>query len=1368
MNLHVPQSEETRAELSQIAWVPRQIISPQANKPVMGIVQDTLLGIRKFTLRDCFLEWKQVQNILLWLPNWDGIVPTPALIKPKPLWTGKQILSMTLPKGINIAKRADEPSPIHPTDEEVIVENGEILCGIIVKKMAGASANGFIDVIFREKGPEAARDWISNVQLVVNYFLFHSGFSVGIGDTIADKHVMGQISDALKKAKDGVLNLISWGEMDAIKRQPGMTIRETFEAEATKLLNEARDFAGKVGQKSLKDDNNVKQMVVSGSKGSFINISQMSALVGQQIVEGKRIPFGFRHRTLPHFAKDDYGTESRGFVENSYLRGLTPAEFFFHAMGGREGLIDTAIKTAETGYIQRRLVKALEDVKVCYDGTVRNAGGDILQFVYGEDGMDAAFMENQTLHGNRLDDQAFQDKYRIDLLDPRFKIPNGVLQVGIDVSSPDLQISLDEEWAQLREDRRMLRTFIMKDNVSSLPLPVNISRIIQNGQQIFHLDNRKPSDLSPQYIVDAIRALTERLIVIHGEDDLAKEAQYNATLLFSILLRSNLASRVVLIEHRLNRETFDWVCGEVEAKFNQSLVNAGEMCGVLAAQSIGEPATQMTLNTFHYAGVSSKNVTLGVPRLKEVMNVATNIKTPSLTVFLTDEMRRTIDTAKMVQTELEHATLRTVTAAVEVIFDPNPQATVIEDDKEFVEGFFAMPDEGTEEKLDRMSPWVLRLELDRAKMLDKDLEIDYVASKISDKFQDDLHVIYSDQNSEKLVIRCRTISDEADKDDPEVAANEDTFLKTLEAELLDKIDLRGIPGIQRVFMTNKDDKLQVVSERGQWEKVKEWYLETDGSNFKRVLAVDGVDAERTYSNNCTEIYETLGVEAGRAALYSELHLVISFGGSYVNYRHLSLLCDLMTQRGKLMSITRHGINRTDAGALSRCSFEETVEILMEAAAIGDADDCMGVAENVLLGQVAHMGTGMFDVSLDMEMLKDVIVDHRLPVQAMLAAREGGMTPGLNGGMTPVDSSSPMGAFNHVSNDVAFSPIIHSGSMDDAASFEYMGYGQSPMGAGGLGGMSPHGYSPSSPSYSPTSPFMPTSPFHSATSPFATSPFHSTSGMGTSPGYSPASPLYSPASPSFSPASPSFSPASPSFSPASPSFSPASPSFSPASPSYSPTSPRYSPASPAFNATSPSYSPASPRFSPVSPAGPSRMSPTSPAYSPASPAYSPTSPTYSPASPSFSPASPSYSPASPSFSPASPAFSPASPKPAGSTSGGAVLSDCVFIMPIYGKTKYLPNPIPYRLYPKIRNPVNLPLLPRSTVPNHAIVEPKTYVQARTESLAYSPAKMLAARQASSPETFPPNLRIQNWVDSREAWGNVPRANRKLLMGIARRH
>ncbi|PCH33167.1 RNA polymerase II large subunit [Wolfiporia cocos MD-104 SS10] len=1228
MNMHVPQSEETRAELSQIAWVPRQIISPQANKPVMGIVQDTLCGIRKFTLRDTFLDWSQVQNILLWVPDWDGSVPIPAIIKPKPLWTGKQILSMCIPRGINIHRSPDPKSPNPVFDDGMNIENGEIIFGIVEKKTVGASQGGLVHIVFREKGPEATRTLFTGLQQVVNYWLFHNGFSIGIGDTIADRKTMESIQQQIAMHRENVAKVIEDATHDRLKAAPGMTIRESFESQVERELNLARDRSGQYAQKNLKEDNNVKQMVVAGSKGSFINISQMSVCVGQQIVEGRRIPFGFRHRTLPHFTKDDFSPEARGFVENSYLRGLTPQEFFFHAMAGREGLIDTAVKTAETGYIQRRLVKALEDVMVCYDGTVRNSLGDLVQFVYGEDGMDGAFIERQNIETFALNNREFEHNYRVDVTDPSGGFLPGVLQVGLDDSSLDLQSKLDEEYAQLVEDRRLLREFIFRRQDPSIPhyLPVNLQRIVQNAIQIFHIDRRKPSDLEPAYIIDSVRDLASRLLVVRGNTRFSREAQENATLMFRMHLRATFAARRVLEKYHLNREAFEWVLGEVEAKFNQSLAHPGEMCGTLAAQSIGEPATQMTLNTFHYAGVSSKNVTLGVPRLKEIINVATNIKTPSLSVYLTPEIAKDKILANGVQQELAYTSLRTVTAAVEIWYDPDPTTTIIEEDSVFVESFFAIPDEEVEQKLHLQSPWLLRLELDRAKMIDRKLTMSYVAGRIAESFKTDLFVIWSEDNSEKLIIRCRVLGG-ADKDEDGMeTVEEDIFLRQLENTMLNSISLRGVPGIQRVFLLEHDKV--VITEEGsiKTRQEKEWVLETDGVNLKTVMCIDGVDFKRTYSNSCVEIFNVLGIEAARAAIMKELRGVIEFDGSYVNYRHLALLCDLMTHRGSLMAITRHGINRADTGALMRSSFEETVEILMEAAAVGERDDCHGIAENVIFGQMAPMGTGAFDVALDIDMLKDVIVDHRLPVQSMLAAQvDGGITPGQVA-MTPYDTNSPMWTqdASFKGEPAAFTPLAVNGG-EDPASFSYLGFGQSPMGAGGMSPAAP-GYSPSSPNvYSPTSPYVPPSPFGGATSPFGTSPY------ATSPFYDRTR----------GPTSPTYSPTSPALNLTSPGYSPTSPRYSPTSPSFSPTSPRYSPQSPSFSPTSPRYSPTSPSFSPASPRSPAQMSPSSPKYSPTSPT-SPTSPKYSPTSPTYSPASPAYSPASPAYSPTSPQWSPSSP------------------------------------------------------------------------------------------------------------------------------
>ena len=279
-------------------------------------------------------------------------------------------------------------------------------------------------------------------------------------------------------------------------------------------------------------------------------------------------------------------------------------------------------------------------------------------------------------------------------------------------------------------------------------------------------------------------------------------------------------------------------------------------------------------------------------------------------------------------------------------------------------------------------------------MIDRKLTMHYVAGRIQESFKTDLFVIWSEDNSEKLIIRCRVYGTPDKEDDGMGAIEEDIFLRQLENTMLNSISPRGVKGINRVFLTEQD-KVTISSDGSILTgKEKEWVLETDGVNLKTVRCIDGVDFQRTYSNSCVEIFNVLGIEAARVAIVKELCGVIEFDGSYVNYRHLALLCDLMTHRGTLMAITRHGINRADTAALMRCSFEETVEILMEAAAVGEKDDCHGIAENVMFGQMAPMGTGAFEVALNIDMLKDAIVDHRLPVQSMLAAQiDGGMTPG---------------------------------------------------------------------------------------------------------------------------------------------------------------------------------------------------------------------------------------------------------------------------------------------------------------------------------------------------------------------------------------
>jgi DNA-directed RNA polymerase II subunit RPB1 len=1260
MNLHVPQSHETRAEVANLCAVPLNIVSPQKNGPLMGIVQDTMAGIYMMTKRDVMMDYEHVMNLMMWVPNWDGVVPPPAIIKPSPRWTGKQIVSLCLPTGLNIMRAAKDDMPLKEGKKEILVQNGEVIWGQFTKSVVGASGGGVVHLIFNDRGHEATVEFFNTAQRIVCYWMLHNSFSVGIGDTIPDAVVTEKIENEIIKQKAIVDGYMAEVRIEELEQLPGMTIRETFESKTKAALDNARNNAGDAAYNGMKDCNNVGTMVKSGSKGSTTNVSQMTAAVGQQSLEGKRLPFGFSWRVTPHFPKDDFGPASRGFVENSYLRGLTPQEFFFHAMGGREGLIDTAVKTAETGYIQRRLVKALEEVMIKYDGTVRNSLGDIVQFTYGEDGLDPMIIESQFLQIISASHEKFDRRYKIDVINPQTKdetLSSNVLEIASELRGDvEIQQLFDEEYDAIKNDREKIRSGL-DDPSEQRYLPLNVDRIIQNAKDTFKIKETSKSDLDPRDTIPKVKALLERLKIIRGEDELSKEADLNATLLCKAMFRSRFAFKRLVKEDKLNKLALDNILGDVENRFLRGLVSPGEMVGVLAAQSIGEPATQMTLNTFHLAGVTANTTTKGVPRLKEILNVAENLKTPNMRVYQLPENRLSQASCKELRSKVEHTTLRSVTEKAEIYYDPDIQGTVIEADRDMVESFYILGDDGGD-PVDRQSKWLLRYVLGRRQLLDKGLTVTDVARKMKDTFGNDVAIIFSDDNADESVIRVRVVTDTKSPENDE----QDKTLRDLEGHMLDTTILRGVKDVKRCFVSSdamiqeKPDGSLVKSKEGG----NEWFLDTMGVNLRDVLAVEGVDPYRTTCNHFQSTMKVFGIEAVRASLMKEMKDVLTNDGSYVNHRHMAILCDVMCARGELMAVTRHGINRADTGALMRCSFEETVEILFDAASSGELDDCRGVSENIILGQLAPSGTGEFDCFLDSEMLKNVVANHR-PMGAMAAM--GAVSPMTDGGMTPYDMGSPMsdGGYSGPDYGAAFSPIISAGQEESGGLTTYGGG----FAGGGLspysGGMSP-GYAPTSPfsGMSPASPgynaggYSPTSPSYAGYSP--TSP-----GQGlTSPSYEITSPRFSPASPAYTPTSPTYSPTSPAYSgsnkvsPTSPSYSPTSPSYSPTSPSYSPTSPNYSPTSPGgIGNTSPKYSPTSPQYSPTSP----QYSPTSPAYSPTSPKYggagasnSPTSPSYSPTSPVYSPTSPaqngaSYSPTSPAArqSPTSPQYSPTSPK-----------------------------------------------------------------------------------------------------------------------------
>lgn len=906
MNLHMPQSFNSKSELMHLAAVSKNIISPQSNKPVIGIVQDTLVGVRLFTLNNAYFTKREVMNLLyacdIHSEIIDTIMDTPTITcNFVSLWTGKDIFSAILPPNICF------------TNSAVEIKGGRIIRGELNKKVF--VAGGLIHIACNDYGTNVATQFINNIQRLIRHFLyFINSFTVGVGDTVVSKDIIEECQSNIKNAVGQVDSVIKQAKEGTMEKLPGMDITGTFESKVNVLLNKARNYSGEIST-----CNNMNSMIEAGSKGSKINIAQMTSCVGQQNVEGKRIAFGFEKRSLPHNLKYDFSAQSKGFVSNSYLSGMTPQEFYFHAMGGREGLIDTAIKTAETGYIQRRLVKAMEDAVIREDKSVRNGFGKVFQFLYGEDGFDAKYLETLNLRKPKKE-ECYIDMF---LEREKYGVNTEVLDekvVEMLTSDMDLQKKFDEEWAYLTKTYEEL---VEGNVVLTYTTPVNINRIMLNVTNKQNNKKDKKSILSPWTVIEEVDKLK------------------TDNLLWNYYLKYTLNTKRCLMS--MDRNEFYTVVEKIKEKYKRALVDANEMVGTLAAQSVGEPATQMTLNTFHLAGVAS-TVTMGVPRLNEIINTAKTIKTPSMKVFL---KKQSLDEARDIRNKIEYSKINDLYENIKIIFDPEVKETVVEEDRELVGDYFEMPDEID---FNRCSQFVFRIELDKYQLVGRGITIENVVDKINMKFDGNIHLIHSNMSNDKLVIRIRLFADE-EKDDH----SEEFFTKAAN-EILD-IHIRGIDGIKKAHISQINGS------------ENEFYLQTDGVAFGSVLANESIDGSKTTVNDLHVVFETLGVEALRETILNELKLVIEGNGSYVNLRHLGLLADVMTICGYPAGITRHGVNReVKAGALKRASFEETVDILLEAASNAETNPSYGITENIMMGQIAPLGTGNVQLLLDKDKL----------------------------------------------------------------------------------------------------------------------------------------------------------------------------------------------------------------------------------------------------------------------------------------------------------------------------------------------------------------------------------------------------------------
>ena len=949
MNAHIPQSYEASTELAEIAAVPHQIVTPRHAKPLIGVVQDSLVGSYRLTRAHVDFNRREFMNMMMWNKRFEGVVPKAgkqAEGKP-PRWTGQQVLTQLMPP-INLEMGNGLYKDNKSQENYVKIREGVVEQGIFDKDIFSKPSKGIVHVTYRDYGPTDTVNFIDAMQNTVEQFLVYNGFSVGISDLIADEDTRKQMEEIVKKRKAAIENIILQIHLDLFDNNTGKSNQQEFEDKVFTELNKATEESGKIGLGALSDENRLVAMVRAGSKGSTINISQMMACVGQQAPEGRRIPYGFSDRTLPHFKKYDDGAEARGFVESSFIQGLTPQEFFFHAMSGREGLIDTAVKTADTGYIQRQLVKAMEDLTIQYDGTVRDSRMNIVQFKYGEDGVNATKIESANLGLAKLSNAEIMKSYGMEGADME-----GVLsgQRGEDAEA------LKAFAEQILADRKMLVEGVQHSRQDvALFASVNIERVLTNVITSFRLDKKAATDLTPLYVMQGIDKVVQRTQDYHK--------------LWAALLRFYLAPHKMLKE-RLTRKAFDAVCEMIIVKNWQGWAQPGEQVGIIAAQSIGEPSTQMTLNTFHLAGVAAKsNVTRGVPRLKELLKVTQNPKAISLTVTLKQEIRDSKEKARKVAQDLELTLLKDITVKAAIYYDPDDSDSVLAEDRDLVKFYKAFEaevdpeaapaprfgEEGEAEAKPLWSRLMLRLELDRERMFKKNISMDDIAFVLRQKFGTAINLVYSDYNSQRLIMRVRI--------PPEMNSGMDDLiaLKKLQNRLLTGIVIRGVPGIKAVNFRQDKDTMEFDAEEGVYKAVTQYVLDTDGTNFLAVMNHPYVDGAKLTSSHVHDIYENLGIEATRSTLIQEITTLFEEAG--VNCRHLGLLCDVMTRQGRLMSVDRYGINKMDIGPLAKASFEETEKILLRAALFGEIDPVTGISANIMMGQPIRGGTGFFEVLFD--------------------------------------------------------------------------------------------------------------------------------------------------------------------------------------------------------------------------------------------------------------------------------------------------------------------------------------------------------------------------------------------------------------------
>ena len=952
MNMHVPQSIMCTEELKRIALVSNNIISPGNSRPIVIIVQDTVIGSYLFTNKEegTKINKRDLYNLMMFDNKYNGKLPTPEISENgKEYWSGNQVFSLILPD-------------ISINTKNISVKRGIIKKGLVDDSSLSSNSKGFIHQIYNAYGTKKCKNFLNDAQNLITKFLTYKSFSIGYGDCLLPKENINMKNKIIKDELDEIKKLFNKAQDGIYKPELDKSlIRDAIENDILSHLDKIMEKLNSNIMSNLEKSgtNNFFKAVSSGSKGKDTNIGQIMCCVGQQRIWGTRIGNGYSDRALPHFGRFDISPHALGFVSNSFSNGLDPAENYFSAVGGRIGVIDTAVKTADTGYVSRKLIKATEDLMVNYDGTVRNSTDCVLQFEYGSDKYDTMKLEKIKNKFMTFDNNQMERFYKYDEIDnneywEEFMTDEAVNEL---INTPGYKQLLIDEFNNLFKMRDTIRqkyysNISFKEDAYCY-LPVNLDRLITIVKDKSDINNNCVSDMTPLYIIEKVNNLMEDICKYTSDKN------EGSLELHKSMYMCYLNSKKILCHYHLNKVTFDFLLANIKKKIYSSMINPGEMVGIIASQTLGEQSTQLTLNTFHLSGVGSaaKVITQGMPRLNEIMRLSDNMKNKAMEIYLKDEYKKDIE---KIAPKFKYTQLKDIIYKTEILYEDD-EDILDSEDNEYIKLFNEYADLFDLNKSSECeSNWSLRITFDKISLISNNITISTIHEIIKQKGNSgEIQCSFNDDNASNIILRIgiKNKSDESSID----------FIKEIEKSL-GEMTIKGIKDIYSVYKGSSAHILKYKLD-GSCSEEKDSVLYTEGSNLQKVLENDYVDTTKTITNNILEIYEIFGVEAARNHIILELSQIYE---NKPNPKHVQIISDLITYRGNLTKLNRNGINRKDdSGIISKASFEEIMNIFSKSAAFGEIDNMKGVSANVMAGQVCKSGTGSFDLLTSIEDLMDI-------------------------------------------------------------------------------------------------------------------------------------------------------------------------------------------------------------------------------------------------------------------------------------------------------------------------------------------------------------------------------------------------------------